>query len=101
MKDYSKIKAMAQEILKCIGEDEEGENPPVYHTDNEDSPGGAPSGHHYSYEDDAGNIDLLPNDKQDDMPAQDVRTDTGEEHKKRKDDVLKLLSSTLASKFNK
>ena len=40
MKDYSKIKALASQILECIGDDEEGENPSLPKQDNAVNDGG-------------------------------------------------------------
>lgn len=40
MKDYSKLKALAQEIIKCIGDDSEGEDPSLPKPDNAINDGG-------------------------------------------------------------
>lgn len=40
MKDYAKIKALASQILECIGDDAEGENPSLPKQDNAINDGG-------------------------------------------------------------
>lgn len=84
MKDYSKIKALAQSIIECIGDEPEGgDGTDIKHT--EEERGGANK-----------NEKLGPAaDSEDkDHPEEGNR-------KKRKDDVIALFASTLASKFNK
>ena len=84
MKDYSKIKALAQSIIECIGDESEGgDGTDIKHT--EEERGGANK-----------NDDLNPAADSDckDCPEEGNR-------KKRKDDVIALFASTLASKFNK
>lgn len=38
--DYAKVKALSKQILECIGEDEEGENPSLPDPDNAVNDGG-------------------------------------------------------------
>ncbi len=77
MKDYAKIKALASQILECIGDEPEGENPKLDSYSKEDQ--GAPDPAVMTPEIDSG-------------PAKD---------KKKKDSSLALLASTLGSKFGK
>lgn len=84
MKDYSKIKALASQILECIGDEPEGgDGTDVSHSESDRgdtgetgiskaSPLGMPSGN-----------------------------DSEEKHKKRKDDAISLMASSLAKKFKK
>lgn len=85
-RDYSKIKALAQSILECIGDEPEGENPSLPEQDDNDSYEGL------GVEDD-GNVKM--------GSAADTGEPEEKKRKKRSDDVVALLSSTLASKFNK
>ena len=82
MKDYSKIKALASQILECIGDESEGgDGTDVSHSEDER---GAP-----------GPTKL-------DTPKPGIPSEPdAEKHKKRKDDAIALFASTLASKFNK
>jgi hypothetical protein len=80
MKDYAKIKALASQILECIGDEPEGgDGTDVKHSE-EDRGGPAPA------KTGASAPTEIPN------PSM---------HKKRKDDAIALMASTLASKFNK
>jgi hypothetical protein len=82
MKDYSKIKALAQEILECIGDEPEGENPDLPKTKEEDKGG------------DDGIVDGF-------SPKQKTGKDEGEDKKKKKDSGLALLAANLSKKFSK
>jgi hypothetical protein len=81
MKDYSKIKALASQILECIGDEPEGgDGTEVQHTEEErGSPG--PS--------------KLRGKAMEEPPSED----DAEKHKARRDDVVALLGSVLASKM--
>lgn len=81
-KDYSKIKALAQSILECIGDEPEGENPSL------------PS------QDDA--IDDGGQEELDKTPPSGESTEEGseDEKKKKKDASLAMMGSMLASKFS-
>lgn len=85
-RDYSKIKALAQSILECIGDEPEGENPSLPKQE-------APDSYEGLGVDDDGNVGL--------GSAADTEEPEEKKRKKRGDDVVALLSSTLASKFNK
>lgn len=85
MKDYSKIKALAQSIIECIGDEPEGGDGTDVERSEEERGG------------DIGNEKLSPA-ADEKVPAS---AGDGEKHKKRKDDVIALFASTLASKFNK
>ena len=88
-KDYSKMKALCQEMIKCIGDESEGgDGTDVKHTEEERGDQG-----------ETGIVDKFPPDKE---SSEEQPDDDGEgKRKKRKDDVKALLASTLASKFNK
>jgi len=110
MKDYSKIKAMAQEILKCIGDDEEGENPDIPKSKQEiDKPRSLGAQHpgpqeYESQGDQEPLLDFTPAAKDDLMLPDKYDKAIGKEEgkrKKRDDDVLALFASQLASHFNK
>ena len=81
MKDYSKIKALAQSIIECIGDEAEGENPSL------------PAG---EKPDDDSIVDMGKA-----APVDLEQEDPEEKKKKKGDERLALLSSTLASKFKK
>jgi hypothetical protein len=82
--DYSKIKAMAQSILECIGDDCEGENPSIPKQTQDIDDGGQ--------------------DKLESLApaAKNGETGVGEEEKKRKKDAsLAMMGTMLAAKFKK
>lgn len=86
MKDYSKIKALASQILECIGdEDEGGDGTDVSHS--EDERGGPECD------------DMSPAASS--SCSEEEESEEGAPRKKRKDDCIALMASTLASKFNK
>jgi hypothetical protein len=102
-KDYAKLKALAQEIIKCIGDDPEGENPDLPTPDNAEADGGQEA--NISFLDDtrdpkaeeAVEGDSNAFDKQ-------LETDTPDStgaSKKKKDSALAMMGSVLASKFKK
>ncbi len=81
--DYSKIKALSQQILECIGDYSEGENPSLPKQEEDFNDGGQDS------------LTAL-------NPIKDG--DTGvpaEDKKKKKDASLAMMGSVLASKFGK
>lgn len=80
--DYSKIKAMAESILECIGDESEGENPSLPEQEEDINDGGQDE--LYEMEPAAG----------------DVKESSGSaEKKKKRDSSLAMMSSMLASKF--
>lgn len=83
-KDYSKIKALASQILECIGDEPEGENPDLPAQDNDVD--GAGEGK---------NIDFLKTSQ-----AKEKEVGSGDS-KKNKGASLAMLGSMLASKYNK
>lgn len=86
MKDYSRIKALASEILECIGDESEGgDGTDVKHSDSERGDMG-----------ETGSCELGMSEC-DESPGKD----TGEEHKKRKDDMIALAASALRKKLGK
>lgn len=92
--DYAKLKALSQEMIKCIGDEEEGEDPSL------------PKNEEMSSIDESGQtgmmVDFLPNSKKDDQEGEGApEALDGKKRKKNKDDVMALLASNLASKFNK
>lgn len=89
MRDYSKLKALAQEMIKCIGDEPEGgDGTDVSHSEEERGDMGETGI--------ADKFNKAADTKKDKSTPAD-----GENHKKRKDDVIALFASTLASKFNK
>lgn len=83
MKDYSKIKALASEILQCIGDEPEGgDGTDVSHSE-EERGGPGPT--------------KLRGEAKEVPPSED----DAEKHKARKDDAIKILGSVLASKMKK
>jgi hypothetical protein len=84
MKDYSKIKALAQNILECIGDDEEGEDPKLPKQNNDIDGAGVEA-----------NTSFLKTKESDEK-----ETGVGK-GKKSKDASLAMMGSMLASKFNK
>lgn len=88
MPDYAKAKALAKEFLKCIGDDEEGENPNLPKQDNAVNDGGqeAPT-----------NLD--PEFKAGKTGVSDSESDP--KKKKKNDASLAVMSSMLAAKVGK
>lgn len=81
--DYSKIKALSQQILECIGDYSEGEKPSLPKQENDFNDGGQES------------LDDL-------SPLKDGETGVpNEDKKKKKDASLAMMGSVLASKFGK
>jgi hypothetical protein len=83
--DYAKVKAMAQSILECIGEYDEGENPSLPKQKEDIDDGGQDELESLSPAADCG----------------DDRAKDPEEKKKKKDSSLAMMSTMLASKFKK
>lgn len=94
--DYSKIKAMAQSILECIGDDSEGENPSLPSPDNAINDGGQDS-----------LTELMDESEEDYGNTRADADDTArgsadsETKKKKRDSAIAMMGSVLASKFNK
>jgi hypothetical protein len=94
-RDYSKIKAMAQEILKCIGEDDEGANPSIPKQKQDIDDGGQDKP-----------LAFLPGDKGDAEEGEKIsekedETDGSEMKKRKKDSAMAMMGSVLAKKFGK
>lgn len=87
-KDYAKIKAMAQSILECIGEEDEGENPVLPKTDSAVNNGGAEPNTKFLGSAESGDDDSNDGDEDD-------------KKKKKKDASLAMMSSMLSNKFGK
>jgi len=109
-RDYAKMKALCQEFIKCIGDEEEGEDPKLpKKTQQEDRSHsfGAQNPGPQEYEsqgDQEPLLDFEPAAKEDALLKGERDSSEGSEEgkrKKRKDDIKALLASTLASKFNK
>lgn len=85
--DYSKIKALSQQILECIGDDDVGANPdlPKQKADLDDG-GQAPLADMAPAADDAGFAD-----KKNQM--------NDEDKKKKRDSALAMMGSVLASRM--
>ena len=87
MKDYSKIKALASQILECIGDEPEGgDGTSISHSEDERGDVGETG------------LSALKPAATEGCPSCD---DTEGSRKKRKDDAIAMMASTLASKFNK
>lgn len=84
-KDYSKIKALAQSIIECIGDDEEGKNPSLPKQEQDINDGGQES-----------LSDLAPIGEGETGVPKPKETDEDKKSKK-----LSMMSSVLASKFKK
>lgn len=82
--DYAKIKALSQQLLECIGDYPEGENPEVPKPDDAVDDGGTEP-----------NTQFL-------KTAESKESETGVgDSKKKKDASLAMMSTMLASKFGK
>lgn len=101
--DYAKLKALSQQIIECIGDDSEGENPDLPKPDNAESDGGQEAntsfldetGDSKSEEKVEGDSNALDKQLESDKP------DSTGEKKKKKDSSLAMMGAMLASKFNK
>ena len=109
-RDYAKLKALAQEIICCIGDEEEGEDPKIPKSKQErdlsKSLGSQHPGPHEneSQGDQEPLLDFTPAAEDNQLLPDKFDSANGKEEgnrKKRKDDIKALLASTLASKFNK
>lgn len=83
--DYAKVRALSKELLQCIGEDEEGENPSLPKPENDVNDGGVEP-----------NTQFLKTPE-----ADESETGVGDSKKKKKDSSLAMMGAMLASKFNK
>lgn len=79
--DYSKIKALSQQILECIGDYSEGEDPSIPEPDTEVEDGGVEP-----------NVDFLKTSQ-----AQEDETGVGDGKKKKKASIA-MMASMLSSK---
>lgn len=86
--DYSKIKALSQQILECIGDYSEGEKPSLPKQENDFNDGGQES-----------LDDLSPAAEEGDTGG--APSETAPDKKKKKDASLAMMGSVLASKFGK
>lgn len=82
--DYAKLKALSQQILECIGDDPEGENPDLPKQDNAVDDGGVEA-----------NTSFLKTDA-----SKEKETGVGDS-KKKKDSSIAMMGAMLASKFKK
>lgn len=78
--DFSKIKALSQQILECIGDYSEGENPSLPAQKNDVNDGGVEP-----------NTEFLKTDE-----SKESETGVGEDKKKKKEASLAMMSSMLA-----
>lgn len=83
--DYSKIKAMAQSILECIGDYSEGENPKLPAQTQDIDDGGQAKLEDFAPVADSGKTGVGSDD----------------EKKKKKDSSLAMMGTMLAAKFKK
>lgn len=84
--DYAKLKALSQQIIECIGDDEEGENPDLPKQDDAIGDGG---------QDEIEKLEPL-----DTLSAKEEETDRPSGNK-RKDDAIRLMGATLATRLKK
>jgi len=92
-KDYSKIKALAQDILKCIGDESEGENPSLPKQKNDYNDGGQESLDDLSGIGEEGDTGGAPTESE--------KEPADMEKKKKKDSALAMMGSVLAAKVGK
>lgn len=85
MKDYARFKALAKELVECIGDDEEGENPSLPKQDNEVNKGGVEA-----------NTSFLKTSE-----SKESETGVGASKKGKKESSLAVMAATLASKVKK
>lgn len=90
-KDYSKIKALASQILECIGDDEEGANPSLPKQKQDLNDGGQEV--NTSFVDSA-----QPTNSTDNSDSDDLSGAVSPDNKKKK---LSLMAASLAKKFGK
>lgn len=82
--DYAKLKALSQQILECIGDDPEGEDPSLPKPDNAVNDGGVEP-----------NTSFLKTEE-----SKEKETGVGDS-KKKKDSSIAMMGAMLASKFKK
>lgn len=96
--DYSKLRALSKQILECIGDDEEGENPSLPKQDNAINDGGQDA-----------NTNFIENEKEETNEASKGSDDdamgksgaSSPDKKKKKESAMAMFSQSLASKFGK
>jgi hypothetical protein len=91
-KDYSKIKALASEILKCIGDEAEGENPSLPAQDNDDNRAGQKDLTDFKVSEEAS--------ENEGIESASSEKSEGYDKKNKKGASLAMLGSMLASKYN-
>lgn len=89
--DYAKLKALSKQILECIGDDEEGENPSLPEQDNAYDDGGQTPNTQF----------LKTAESEEKVKASEGATSKSEPEKKKKDAAMAMFSQSLASKFGK
>jgi hypothetical protein len=94
--DYAKLKALSQQIIECIGDTPEGENPSLPETDTAIDDGGQATPQAFM-PGDTGDAD--EGEKISD--SEDATDESSEEKKRKKDSALAMMGSVLASKFSK
>ena len=96
--DYSKIKAMAQSILECIGDDEEGANPSLPAQKQDINAGGQDKMKAFiSGVSSASEREKLSS-KEDATDVCEPDSDSDDENKKKRS--IAMMTSMLKSKFN-
>lgn len=93
-RDYAKIKAMAQSILECIGDEEEGENPSLPKQKQDINDGGQDSPLKL-FSDDEGT------ESESEEEGEYESSEDSEEKKKKKASSMAMMSQMLSKKFNK
>lgn len=89
-KDYAKLKALAQQMIECIGDEPEGENPSLPKQDNAENDGGQEP-----------NTKFLESTGDSKAEEKVEGYDDEDGKKKKKDSALAMMGSMLASKLGK
>jgi hypothetical protein len=93
MIDYAKLKALSQQIIECIGDTSEGENPKIPKQEEDINNGGQDEMTPFVPD------SMADADEGTKLDAKEDATDGEQEKKKKKDSSLALMGSVLASKF--
>lgn len=91
-KDYAKMRALLQEAIKCIGDEDEGMDPKLPKQEQQINDGGQDSP-----------LKFLPEDDGTEGPGEEKGEydDPPEVKKKKKESSMAMMSQMLAKKFNK
>lgn len=89
MKDYAKLKALAQQIIECIGDESEGEDPSLPKQVEDIDNGGQDE------------LYSTPPNGKEEVSEEEEETDGKEGKKKNRAASLAMMSSVLASRCGK